>query len=1467
MYSSGCHLPQSRLLLTAVAMSLLVLLVLLVGALPRSTLLAAPQAQVELPAGPDDYVAYWPFDETGTSPLVPRYDSGFVLDHRDTIQGSTMAWVSGRVDNALQFPGSGYVLTDYTYPFPTGITEYSFSFWMKTTYPQKNQIIIENRGPDNRPTGPFHEGLTMGIGRSVDASSQEDRGLFIMYDRDYEGCGIVAIPGDGNHIDVTDGEWHHVVGIWSAPPGTIIASSQFQLYVDGSRQNAAETFIQRRGCEQKDFLASPLVSDAITRLGGGGYQGNYDWEGSQTGNFHYEGTLDEFRIYTRKLEALEIVMLAGKEAVVELLDPAVIGGIGNTVAFTANAIGLEEPTYRWQVSDGGDLFEDEGKASFSWDTHGTRAIDVAAWNQGTPFTETVTVLTTTHDITILDVRIDDNLPPQGGTAFSPYSFEADEVWTGDFPLGSYQWEATDQPAKGGTQVSYQWDEYGTRTITLTAKSTEENVRGEVVVVKDLLINPLPPSGLNLSGDSVVAFNESADYLVEPEPFPLSKPITYTWLWDDRQTAHPSSSPVVSVRSLASDYLTDTLAFAWLPDEIVVAGSVSRTITATIQGTNGVVLTTTKILSVTHRPVVQGSGGPGSPIPDRELFEDTDPVTLTFTVVDTDTLGGLTFAVLPSNQTGALALSDANFSFQQAPPDAGGVVSSTLTITPTAQEWGEADMTIRACDENSICGDHTFHLTVTQINDPPTFTLEQDEVMVDTNAGPQMIEGWATDVSPGPFEATQSLTFTTETSNDALFQEQPEIELTETDSPSGTLRFTPSTDVYGSTTVTVTLSDSGGTEYGGMDSISRVFTITVRQPLIAGDAFFTIPEDTSLLISDTQLFDLPTTTIIEHLIDMETLGVVAVGPAQHGMVALTEVVSPTTPTTPTTRIPACTLHYTPTHHFFGTDWFTYTMDDGFFHDTGLISITVEPTSDPPVGSAAFTVTEDTSLVISPTRDLLLTATDPDPDDQLVWRGIDLASSEGGTLTPNEDGSYTYVPAADFFGEDTFTYQVSDGIFTPTLTALITVTPVNDAPSFVKGADVVRSSWQTARPVVFEGWATGISRGVANESAQVLTFTLTADEPGLFAEPPAIDPDTGHLSFAIVPEAVGIAQVAVVLQDSGGTAQGGQDTFPLPEGEPVTFQVEIIENNPPTAETKVFTTTMDTPLDIAVNQLVSGNTDPDPGDEALVAFEGFTSPGDQGGTITREGDTLTYTPSEGFVGTETFHYTTTDSDAVSDEGDVEVVVVEPPRIPVYLPLLIETSSPDLVVSAFQIAPAHTPLVAGEPVTLTVDIANEGAGRAAPFWVDLYINPSRPPVGGDDWKSLCTEEQLDPEHYQCSGLAWGVADGLEAGEQVRLTNRDAGDAEGLLYDPDYSTWAHTLTEAGQTNLYVYVDSWKFDDEGDTLQGAVAELSEENNRTVATVVVSGTATAALQGQPRLPDLSPTRTFEHAPPTSHTPH
>ena len=103
-----------------------------------------------------------------------------------------------------------------------------------------------------------------------------------------------------------------------------------------------------------------------------------------------------------------------------------------------------------------------------------------------------------------------------------------------------------------------------------------------------------------------------------------------------------------------------------------------------------------------------------------------------------------------------------------------------------------------------------------------------------------------------------------------------------------------------------------------------------------------------------------------------------------------------------------------------------------------------------------------------------------------------------------------------------------------TATITVNPVNDAPSFIKGTD--RTLNRNAGPQTVAGWATAISPGPANESAQTVSFQVVGnDNTGLFSVLPAIDslgqltftPATGNFATITVTRTVSFSNFAMAL----------------------------------------------------------------------------------------------------------------------------------------------------------------------------------------------------------------------------------------------------------------------------------------------------------------------------------------------------
>ncbi len=158
----------------------------------------------------------------------------------------------------------------------------------------------------------------------------------------------------------------------------------------------------------------------------------------------------------------------------------------------------------------------------------------------------------------------------------------------------------------------------------------------------------------------------------------------------------------------------------------------------------------------------------------------------------------------------------------------------------------------------------------------------------------------------------------------------------------------------------------------------------------------------------------------------------------------------------------------------------------------------------------------------------------------------ATSSNTSLVPNANvvlgGSgtsrtVTITPLADQNGVTTITLSANDGVNTTTATFTVTVNAVNDIPAFTKGANVMVA--QTTSRSVFNGWASGISAGAANESSQTLTFVMSSDHPEYFSAQPAVD-FAGNLSFTPKRKARGTACVSIYLTDNGGTSNGGQST---------------------------------------------------------------------------------------------------------------------------------------------------------------------------------------------------------------------------------------------------------------------------------------------------------------------------------------
>ncbi|MEA3210010.1 MAG: extracellular elastinolytic metalloproteinase [Chthoniobacter sp.] len=201
------------------------------------------------------------------------------------------------------------------------------------------------------------------------------------------------------------------------------------------------------------------------------------------------------------------------------------------------------------------------------------------------------------------------------------------------------------------------------------------------------------------------------------------------------------------------------------------------------------------------------------------------------------------------------------------------------------------------------------------------------------------------------------------------------------------------------------------------------------------------------------------------------------------------------------------------------------------DTATVTINVKAPGASPVinGQNPLMTLEEQNLTIQLT-DLMVT----DSDSPGYPAGFSLTVLNG---TNYVHSGNTITPAADFVGMLSVPVTVSDGeTDSAVFNASVTVNPVNDAPSFVKGPD---------QPIVSDGathmvpnWATGILAGPPDEQmVQMLDFLVTTDNDNFFSSVPVVSAADGTLTFAAKPGMIGTVTVTVTLHDDGGTANMG------------------------------------------------------------------------------------------------------------------------------------------------------------------------------------------------------------------------------------------------------------------------------------------------------------------------------------------
>ncbi len=331
-------------------------------------------------------------------------------------------------------------------------------------------------------------------------------------------------------------------------------------------------------------------------------------------------------------------------------------------------------------------------------------------------------------------------------------------------------------------------------------------------------------------------------------------------------------------------------------------------------------------------------------------------------------------------------------------------------------------------------------------------------------------------------------------------------------------------------------------------------------------------------------------------------------------------------------------YTPDVNFFGTDSVLVVVCDvNGGCDTLYVGITVTPLNDAPLAvDDAASTDEDTAITID-----VLGNDNDDADNS----GLDAGSvsvidgPSNGTATVNGDGSITYTPDPNFNGTDTLTYVVCDlGVPLPALcdTAIvvITVNPVNDAPIITDGNNNPTDTLFTSTDV--------------NVPLLVCVNVSDVDGDDLDITSVLLAPLNGTLS--------GLADGDTCFTYTPDPGYTGGDTLTISICDPfglcdtVVVVINVIPDLPPIAVDDTASVVTGNTVDIDVQ----GN-DSDPEGGPLTT----TSATADNGTVVINGNgTITYTPNEGFCGTDTITYTVCDDAGFCDSAIVLVQVLCPP-----------------------------------------------------------------------------------------------------------------------------------------------------------------------------------------------------------------
>ncbi len=532
------------------------------------------------------------------------------------------------------------------------------------------------------------------------------------------------------------------------------------------------------------------------------------------------------------------------------------------------------------------------------------------------------------------------------------------------------------------------------------------------------------------------------------------------------------------------------------------------------------------------------------------------------------------------------------------PPANGSLSlnanGSFSYTPVTNFNGSDSFTYQAADGVANSAAATVTITVRPVNDAPiaadqTYTLLEDSLAIIPPA-----TGVLSNAVDADNDRLTALLVTTTTNGTLTLQ------------TNGAFTYLPSTNFNGTDHFSYRVSD------GTTNSAVALVTITVLSvndiPL-AGNDSYSIDEDTVLSVAA------PGILANDSVGDGQSLTAILVGNPVHGALSLNANGSFT---------------YTPATNYFGPDSFTYRANDGVTNSpVSTVNITVRPINDVPIVSDdTYATLEDTTLAVPVALGVLTNDFDPDVE---ILTALLVSTTTNGALSLQTNGSFVYVPDANFNGVDHFIYRVTDGVtISGSAVVTINVTAVNDSPL---AAD---DNYSTAENVPLAISAPGVLANDSDVEGSALTAVLVSGvSHGVLSL-------NANGSFNYSPAANYNGADSFSYRANDGAANSGI----------VVVNISVTPvNTAPVANADNYSIDEDTVLTVNSAGVLNNDTDPD--GDALNAT--LVSAPSHGALSLNPNGSFTYTPASNFDGSDSFTYRASDGELSSANATVSITVI--------------------------------------------------------------------------------------------------------------------------------------------------------------------------------------------------------------------